>query len=148
MAFKALIIPPASAASSGMWRGNKSRRFPMVVGALAVLGAVLHAWVLPIHLTSLAVKSLQADGDRVAICHQRGATTIAGHGAEAGKPLSKKHCPVCSGLAALHFGVLGEGGIVLALREMQTTAVSAAVVTRVIDRSPVRILNRGPPFGI
>lgn len=119
----------------------------MVVGALAVLGAVLQAWVLPIHLTSLAVKSLHADGGRVVICHQRGATTIT-PGAEAGKPFSKKHCPVCSGLAALHFGVLGEGGIVLALREMPTTAVSAAVATRVIDRSPVRIFNRGPPFSV
>lgn len=131
-----------------MWRGNRSRRFRVVVGALAVLGAVLHAWVLPIHLTSLAVKSLQADGGRVVICHQRGTTTIAAAGAEVGKPLSKKDCPVCSGLAALHFGVLGEGGIVLALREMPTTAVSAAVATRVIDRSPVRIFNRGPPFSV
>jgi hypothetical protein len=121
--------------------------FRATIGALAVLGALLNVWVLTVHITSVALTQLRADGDGVVICHQGGFKYVADLGLGGTKPSSKKHCPICSGLAALHIGVVNEPGVHISLpagRAMAISEIGGGAVT--VDRRLQRILNRGPPL--
>lgn len=120
-------------------------RYRTAIGALAILGALLNVWILTIHFTSVALTSLQADGGGVVICHQGRIITVAGKRLGDENRLPKKHCPICSGLAALHLGVLNEPGLDVALRSMPMAGASQTATARTIDRRPRQTLNRGPP---
>jgi hypothetical protein len=51
------------------------RQFRRFVSALAILGALLNAWVLTVHTTSTILAQLHStSGDAVVICHQGGKT--------------------------------------------------------------------------
>jgi len=127
-----------------MWKLRTSR-FRTTVGALALLGAVLNVWVLTLHITSTALASLRADGMDIVICHQGGVISIADFGSENPAPSSKKHCPICSGLATLHFGILHEPDLSIARGIVPVTTAIGIVAARIGDRLPQQTLNRGPP---
>lgn len=122
-----------------MQRTRQVRKF---VGALAVLGAALNAWVLTVHVTSLALTSMRADG--VVICGQKRIGTNPWSGD--GKSVPRKHCPICSGLAVLHIGVLTDAGLSIPSRAASMLVESETMVAYVLDRRPDRLLNRGPPL--
>ncbi|MFT3730649.1 MAG: hypothetical protein QM780_04365 [Hyphomicrobium sp.] len=116
-----------------------------MIGALAILGAILNAWVFSVHVASTALTSLGADHGFVVVCGQGGTVTLADLGIAGEKPLSKKHCPICSGLASLHVGILSEPGFEIARFLAPALIRSDAIVMRVIDRRPRELFNRGPP---
>ncbi len=126
----------------------RSRRFRALIGALAVLGAVLNAWVLVIHMTSVALGNLRADDGAFIICHQGAPTSFADLGLKSPKPASKKQCPICSGLAALHFGVVTEPNLHMAPFAARATAVSVTMDALIDDHRLHQILNRGPPISV
>ncbi|MBS0251984.1 MAG: hypothetical protein JSR78_13070 [Proteobacteria bacterium] len=119
---------------------RRTRQFRKFVSALAILGAALNAWVLSVHLTSVALTSMRAD---VVICGQKRAATAPWSGD--GKSIPRNHCPICSGLAVLHIGVLTDAGLGIPSRTAPMLVVSETMVAYVLDRRPDRLLNRGPP---
>jgi hypothetical protein len=123
----------------------KVSRFRKTVGALAILGAILNAWVLTLHVTSTALASLRADGTSVLICHQGGTTSIVDLGTGSPAPSSKKHCPICSGLASLHLGILSAPGLIVATGVRPAMVTTDGTTARIRDRRPHQTLNRGPP---
>jgi hypothetical protein len=139
-----LIIRGPDAANGAMstLRTRRSRAF---VGALAILGAVLNAWLLTVHTTSMALTAFDASGSEIVICRQGSITTIVAPGTGRTRPASKTHCPICSGLAALHFGVIAKPGVEIARNSLPDALASVATVASTTDRRPYRILNRGPP---
>lgn len=116
-----------------------------MVGALAVLGALLNVWVLAVHITSVGLAQLHADGGGIVICHQGGFKYVSDLGLGGDKPSSKKRCPICSGLAALHIGVVNEPAVHVSLPAGHATAISEIGIAVTIDRRLQQILNRGPP---
>lgn len=122
---------------------RRTQQFRMLVGALAILGTALNAWVLTVHVTSVVLTSMRANGGGIVICGQ-GATRTA-PSSDDGKSIPRKHCPICSGLAALHIGVLSDPGLYVPLRATSMLVVSETAVAHVLDRRPDQLLNRGPP---
>lgn len=122
---------------------RRIQRFRVLVGAFAILGAALNAWVLAVHITSVALTSMRANGGAIVICGQSGTRTAPW--SDDGKSVPRRHCPICSGLAALHFGVLSNPGLDVPLRATSMRVVSETAVAHVLDRRPDRLLNRGPP---
>jgi hypothetical protein len=114
----------------------------MFVSALAILGAALNAWILAGHVTSVALMSMQADD--IVICSQKGAERAPTSDDDNSGP--RRHCPICSGLAVLHLGVLNDPGINVPLRAASMSLVSERRAPHVLDRRPDRLLNRGPPY--
>ena len=127
-------------------RRLRVRHFRTVFGGVAVLGAILNAWVLTVHLTSMALIAMKADGDGIVICRQGGVTPHADFLGEREKRHPAKRCPICSGFAALNLGVLGQSGLHVALLAAPMAVPSVTTVApRVVDSRLQRILNRGPP---
>lgn len=127
-------------------RRLRVRHFRTVFGGIAVLGAMLNAWVLTVHLTSVTLSGMKANGDGVLICRQGGVTTLVDLRGESEKRRPEKRCPICSGFAALQLGVLAEPGLHVALLTAPMAVPSdTTVAPRVVDRRLQRILNRGPP---
>jgi hypothetical protein len=120
----------------------------MMVGALALFGAVLNAWVMTVHITSMGLISIHADGAAVVICHRGGVTSVADFESGSSTPLPKKHCPICSGLATLHFGILNDPVLDIATGVQPATAATAIATVRTGDRRPRQTLNRGPPASV
>jgi hypothetical protein len=115
--------------------------FKVLFGVLAISGASVNAWVLTVHLTTMAVAALRS-GDTVVICRSG---AIAGLNGEAEKPARKNGCPVCSGTAALHFGIIDEPKLLLAPVQISTAYVADVSPTLAVDHRLHEVLNRGPP---
>jgi hypothetical protein len=132
-----------SAATANM-SSRRTRRFRQVVSALAVLGAVLNVWVLTVHATSLILNQLHANSE--VSCHQ-GVPKIADDlGTGRTKPTPAKSCPICTGLASLHLGIISQP--VLDVGSTAETGLDDGTTEAelVVDHRPRRILNRGPPL--
>ncbi|MGO4685006.1 DUF2946 family protein [Hyphomicrobium sp. 2TAF46] len=127
-----------------MWR-LRTRQFKRTVGALAVLGALLNAWVLTVHITSVALAQLQPSAGDIVICHKGSLKYVADTGAPDEKPASQKSCPICSGLAALDFGIASEPLLHVAPMAVGGVQISNTSDELVADHRPEQILNRGPP---
>jgi hypothetical protein len=127
-----------------MWR-FRTRRFKAMIGALALLGAIVNVCVLTVHITSVALTSVGADGEGLIICHKNGITLVTDARNDGATPSSKKRCPICSGLATLHLGVMGEAGFHTAVLGSEATAIASIIHARIVDRRLQQILNRGPP---
>jgi hypothetical protein len=122
----------------------RARQFRQLVSALAILGALLNAWVLTFHTTSVILAQLHSTGgSAVVICHQGGATK--GTTTPDKSPAQNKSCPICSGLASLHLAVFGQPLLLTALTSRGTT-IPGTNFALILDHSPLRILNRGPPL--
>lgn len=122
------------------------RQFRRIVGALAILGAFLNAWVLTLHITSAALIKLHAIGG-IAICHHGDIKYVffpdAGE-----KPVSKKGCPVCSGLANLDAGTVSEPSLYVAPPASVCLRSEYLSHDLVVDHRPRQTLNRGPPLQV
>ena len=129
-----------------MWKLRK-RKFRRAVGALAILGALLNAWVLTVHVTSVALTRMHASGGGIAICHQGEIKYVflpdAGE-----KPISKKSCPICSGLASLHIGIINEPSLQTVRLGLVRFERPNQVYDVVTDHRPRQIYNRGPPLQV
>lgn len=123
----------------------RASQFRTTVGALAILGALLNVWVLTVHVTSVTLTHLRADGGGVLICHQGGFRFIADTDEGGGRQPSRPRCPICSGMAVLHVAVIGNPALNLFLPSTPATVVSDAGLPNVADRRLLQILNRGPP---
>jgi len=116
------------------------------VSALAVLGAILNAWVLTVHTTSVILKSLHAGGDGIVICHQGGLKYLDQTGTTGKKSTPEKNCPICSGVAALHLGIVSPPMLHIAPAERHGFEIYALDAEIVVDHRPQQIFNRGPPL--
>lgn len=116
-----------------------------MIGALAILGALLNAWALAIHTASAASIELRAKTDGIVICHRGGFITVAGLDGGGSKPPAKKRCPICSGVASLNIGVLNEPAVLTPELAGASDVVSEFENAGALDRRLQRILNRGPP---
>lgn len=117
-----------------------AHRIRRIVCALAILGALLNAWVLVQHTRSVVLASVFATS--VVICYQ-------GIGERGSKPSDHqpspgKACPICSGFASFDPGLIGQ---VVELIEPDAQAPPASTVNdaSLVDLRLHRILNRGPP---
>ncbi|RUP08252.1 DUF2946 family protein [Hyphomicrobium sp.] len=113
--------------------------------ALAILGAVLNAWVLTVHIASMALAQLHPSGGEIVICHKGSLKYIADVGTPGEKPASQKSCPICSGLAALDIGIASEPSLHVAPVTIGGVQLGNTSVELVADHRPEQILNRGPP---
>jgi hypothetical protein len=124
----------------------RARQIRQFVSALAILGALLNAWVLTVHTTSVILAQLHSTGgDAVVICHQGGGTQAQGTTTPDKRPASNKNCPICSGLASLHLAVFSQP-LLLTASTLRGAAVVSADTALVLDLRPREILNRGPPL--
>jgi hypothetical protein len=89
---------------------------------------------------------LGANGGGIVICHQGGTKYVQLPGAADEKQAPKKDCPICSGQAALHFGVLQEPLLHIAPAALGRSEVDEIYLELVVDHRPLTILNRGPPL--
>ncbi|MBS0232114.1 MAG: hypothetical protein JSR99_01365 [Proteobacteria bacterium] len=110
-----------------------------------MFGALLNVWVLTVHVTSVALTQLRADGGGVVICHQGSLKYLADADLGSSKLPSKKQCPICSGLAALHVGVISELAMDVLLPTLFEVDVPDVGRVDVADRRLQQIFNRGPP---
>jgi hypothetical protein len=116
-----------------------------MIGALAVLGAVLNVGVMAVHITSVTLAYLGAGGEGIVICHQGSLTSI--NDTKSPLPTSKKRCPICSGLTTLHLGVGGgPPDLVLASSAASAAEISDSSRALIAGRLLHRIFNRGPPI--
>ncbi|MBS0239355.1 MAG: hypothetical protein JSR89_13105 [Proteobacteria bacterium] len=116
------------------------------MGALAVLGAILNAWVLTVHITSVALTQLQPIAGDIVICHKGSLEYVADAGAPDEKPASPKNCPICSGLATFDVGLVSEQSLQIAPIARSSVEISETRAELVADHRPHQILNRGPPL--
>lgn len=126
-------------------RGLRVHKWKRMVGALAILGALLNAWALAVHTASAASIELHAKTDGMVICHRGGFITVADPDGGGSKPPTKKRCPICSGVASLHIGVLNEPAVLTPVLAGASDIVSDFEHAEALDRRLQRILNRGPP---
>ncbi|WP_339085703.1 hypothetical protein [Hyphomicrobium sp. ghe19] len=123
----------------------RARRFRQLVSALAVLGAILNAWVLTVHITSVAVTQLEQSGGDIVICHKGSLKYFADVGTPGEKPESQKSCPICSGLASLDIGMASEPSLHVAPVALGHIQIGSTCAELVADHRPEQIFNRGPP---
>jgi len=124
----------------------RTRQFRRFVSALAILGALLNAWVLTVHTTSTILAQLHStSGDAVVICHQGGKTEGQGTTTPDKKPAQNKSCPICSGLASLHLAIVSQP-LLLTSAPSRGATVFSTYSALVLDHRPRQILNRGPPL--
>lgn len=126
-------------------RGLRVHKWKQMIGALAILGALLNAWALAIHTASAASIELRAKADGIIICHRGGFVTVADLDGGGSKPPTKKRCPICSGAASLHVGVLDEPALLTPVPAGASDVVAGFESAAALDRRLQRILNRGPP---
>lgn len=126
-------------------RKLRVHRFKVLFGVLAILGAGLNAWVLTVHLTAMALAGLQTADGGIVICRQGGGKIIVGSSGEADKPKRNSSCPICSGMAALHFGIIDEPSSNLAGVQVSAAIVADTRVSLIADHRLHEVLNRGPP---
>ena len=128
------------ARAMGKDRIHHFRRF---MGALAILSALMNAWILMVHTRSVLVAQLGTRGDGVIICHQGSHDGDAP--AQPRKKSPENECPICSGLSSLHLAMTGEP-LVLPGPSSHRIVVRVAYATQVADHRPRQTLNRGPPL--
>ena len=110
------------------------------------MGAVLNAWVLTVHITSVMLTQLGASGGGIVICHQGGTKHVPLAATTDEKHAPKKDCPICSGQAALHIGVLHEPLLHIVPAARERSELGEILSELVVDHRPLTILNRGPPL--
>ncbi|MBY0560269.1 DUF2946 family protein [Hyphomicrobium sp.] len=116
------------------------------MSALAILGAILNAWVLTVHITSVAVTQLEPSGGNIVICHKGSLKYLADEGTPGEKPEPQKSCPICSGLASLDIGIASEPSLHVAPVALGHIQIGSTSTELVADHRPEQILNRGPPL--
>ena len=128
------------ARAMGKYRTFHFRQF---MGALAILSALMNAWILTVHTRSVLFAQLGTRGDGVIICHQGSLDGDAP--VQPGKKSPENECPICSGLGSLHLAIAGEP-LVLPGPSSHRVEVRVAHATQVADHRPRQTLNRGPPL--
>lgn len=123
----------------------RAHRFRGTVGAVAIFAALLNVWVLTVHVTSMALTQLRADGGRVVICHQGTLKYLADADLGSSKLPSKKQCPICSGLTALHVGVIDEPAMDVSRPARFEVGLPDFSKVDAGDRRLQQVFNRGPP---
>jgi hypothetical protein len=122
------------------------RRFKHVLSALAIMGALLNAWVLTVHTKSVILSGFHAKVDGLVACHSGGAKSAEAADTRDKSPASpRKTCPICSGLASLHIGVLAQP-LLLVASDTRGATILATRAELAVDHRPHRTLNRGPPL--
>ena len=81
----------------------------------------------------------------IVICHQGDLKHLA-DGTTGKKPVPEKSCPICSGLASLHLGIISQPVFDLGSTAKTGFDVGTNGAELVVDHRPCRILNRGPPL--
>lgn len=123
----------------------RARQFRRCVGALAVFGALLNAWVLTLHITSVALKHLHAMNGGTVICHEGRTKYVQISEAAHNKHSPTKECPICSGMASLPIVIVSEPQLHVAPIAVRGVEIAQIHVALVADHRPLKILNRGPP---
>jgi DUF2946 family protein len=129
-----------------------NRRLRVWVSALALIGALQHAWVLAIHTTApLGIELAAAAsgmGDAGYICHS-GQNTAQDDGSGVPSPSDdgdgKTSCPICLGLASLYVAVIASPVTIIrgSEREIRLAAPAADAIPQ--EHRP-SLRNRGPPL--
>ena len=121
-------------------------RFRSVLTALAVMAALLNAWLLTLHTRSVILsEALRIAGAAAPFCHSGAGKTIDGSDSRNELPAPSKTCPVCSGLASLHLGDIA-APLAIVLATTRGASISAPGAELAVDHRPLRPLNRGPPL--
>ena len=116
------------------------RQYRKFAAALALLGALFYAALLPGHLTSqFAAVLFRADLSQFAgaICH-------GGGDGKPGSSAPAESCPICKSLSALAFGMLPTPQVEIPAFE-GGSVLGAPVRRAVVEATPLIPRSRGPP---
>ena len=85
-------------------------RYRRIAGALALVGTIFYAALIPLHVVSQATATLLGEstcGGRDAPCHEASGTADQATNDPARKAPAtpQKHCPFCQGFAAFQFAI-------------------------------------------
>ena len=85
-------------------------RYRRIAGALALVGTVFYAALIPLHVVSQATATLLGEstgGAQVAPCHEAAGSADQATNDPARKVPARpqKHCPFCHGFAAFQFAI-------------------------------------------
>jgi Protein of unknown function (DUF2946) len=126
-------------------------RWRRLIGAIALVSVLQHAWLLALHTTSPLITLLDADSAHQAgdpdICsgHQQRGTHQERDDAPGDDQGSKTSCPICLGLASLHLAVLNSWDLP-ARSETGNSVLQADLREDAPAPLPLKIRNRGPPL--
>jgi hypothetical protein len=119
-------------------------RYHRIAGALALVGTLFYAALIPLHVVSQATATLLGEstgGAQVAPCHADQATNDPARKAPA---TPQKHCPFCQGFAAFQFAIAPAHMISIVRVAIRAPAphLTSEGLARVSLRAPH---SRGPP---